>query len=52
MKQYLCGIDIGTSTLKATFLAADGTILGPYRREIVTAFPHPAHAEQDPEQRI
>lgn len=32
------------------FLAADGTMLGPFRREIETFFPEPFYVEQDPRQ--
>lgn len=50
MKEYVCGIDIGTSRLKLTFVAQDGSVLGPFGRELETVYPQPLYAEQDPEQ--
>ena len=50
MKHYVCGIDIGSSALKITLLAADGSTLGPFKREIITKFPKPSYAQQDPSQ--
>lgn len=49
MKQYVCGIDVGTSTLKISFIAKDGTSIGPFQREIDTIYPKPLYAEQSPE---
>lgn len=50
MKTYVCGIDIGSSTMKITLLGEDGSVLGPFKREIATKFPTPSYAEQDPSQ--
>lgn len=47
MKDYVCGIDIGTSMLKVTLVAGDGSRLGPFKREIETVYPQPSYAEQD-----
>ena len=50
MKRFVCGVDIGTSTLKVTLLSEDGSTLGPFRRELVTDYPKPLYAQQDPMQ--
>jgi xylulokinase len=50
MKDYVCGIDIGSSTLKLMFVAEDGSVLGPFKREIETYFPQPFYVEQEPGQ--
>ena len=50
MKRYVCGVDIGTSTLKITLLSDDGSTVGPFKRELVTDYPKPLYAQQDPMQ--
>jgi xylulokinase len=48
-KNYLIGIDLGTSGLKTVVLTADGQVVGSALREYPLEIPHPGWAEQDPE---
>ena len=50
MKDYVCGIDIGSSSLKIVFIAKDGSVIGPFRREIEAFHPQPMYVEQEPGQ--
>lgn len=50
MKDYVCGIDIGSSSLKVVFIAKDGSVIGPFRREIEAFHPQPMYVEQEPGQ--
>lgn len=49
-RQYLLGIDLGTSACKATALGLDGTALATAESRYPMSVPHPGWAEQAPEQ--
>jgi xylulokinase len=46
---YVIGCDIGTQSLKALLVAADGQIVGEANAAYDVAFPHPGWAEQAPQ---
>jgi xylulokinase len=48
-KNYLIGIDLGTSGLKTVVISKDGRMVGSALREYPLDIPHPGWAEQDPE---
>ena len=47
MKQYLCGIDVGTTGTKTMIFATDGTLQGKAYREYECVYPKPGWVEQD-----
>jgi xylulokinase len=47
--EYLLGIDLGTSSVRAALVGADGRVAGIAGREYPIQTPHPDWAEQDPE---
>ena len=49
MNRYVLGVDIGSSTLKITFLDSDGNTIGPFRREIKSYMPKLGWVEQNPQ---
>jgi xylulokinase len=49
MKQYLLGIDIGTSSVKALLVDTEGNIAAKTSREYPLSSPAPLWSEQDPE---
>lgn len=48
MAPVVLGIDLGTGSLKAVLLGADGAVLASATRGYPTSTPHPGWAEQDP----
>ena len=48
MKQYLLGIDIGTSACKAAVFDRNGEVIASASEEYPVYYPHPGWAEQDP----
>ena len=50
MKEYLLGIDIGTSACKVALFQTDGTVIGSANGEYPVYYPHPGWAEQNPEE--
>ncbi len=48
MKQYLLGIDVGTSACKAAVFERDGRVAASGTGEYPVYYPHPGWAEQDP----
>ena len=49
MKEFVLGIDIGSSSVKLTLLGNDGLISGSTGCEYPTAYPKPGWCEQNPE---
>lgn len=50
MKEYLLGIDIGTSACKVALFHTDGTVVGSANEDYPVYYPHPGWAEQNPEE--
>ena len=50
MKQYLLGIDIGTSACKIAIFDADGNVLATGNGDYNVYYPHLGWAEQNPEE--
>ncbi len=50
MKQYLLGIDIGTSACKIALFNRQGEVLGAANGDYNVYYPHPGWAEQNPEE--
>ena len=48
MKQYVAGVDLGTTGIKAVLFDETGTPVAQAQREASCAFPRPGWAEQDP----
>ena len=46
---YLLGIDLGTSSVRASLVAPEGTVVGIAARQYPISIPKPDWAEQDPE---
>jgi xylulokinase len=46
----MLGVDIGSSNMKVDFVDTTGRILGSASRELLTTYPRPDWAEQDPEE--
>jgi xylulokinase len=49
MSGYFLGIDLGSSSLKISFLSTDCSVTGPFSREIPGVFPQAGWTEQHPE---
>jgi hypothetical protein len=49
MKQYLLGIDVGTTGTKTLLFGTDGELLGHAYRPYATNIPQPLYSEQNPE---
>ena len=49
MKQYLLGIDVGTTGTKTLLFSTDGELLGHAYRPYDTNIPQPLYSEQNPE---
>jgi xylulokinase len=49
MEQTLIGIDVGTTSVKASLLDTRGTVLKGFADRYPTAHPRPGHVEQNPE---
>ena len=47
MEKYLCGIDVGTTGVKAMIFKLDGTVIGRGYREYGCTYPKPGWVEQD-----
>ncbi len=50
MKEYLLGIDIGTSACKVAMFQKDGTVVGSATGDYAVYYPHPGWAEQNPDE--
>lgn len=50
MKEYLLGIDIGTSSCKVALFAKDGTVVASTTGDYTVYYPHPGWAEQNPDE--
>ena len=50
MKEYLLGIDIGTSSCKVALFAKDGTVVASTTGDYAVYYPHPGWAEQNPDE--
>lgn len=50
MKQYLLGIDIGTSACKIAIFNREGTVMASSTGEYMVYYPHPGWVEQNPEE--
>lgn len=48
--RYILTVDLGTSGPKAAVVSSDGRIVGSGQRKVVTHFPAPGAAEQDPDE--
>src|SRR4028118_773618 len=49
--QYLLGIDVGTTGVKAVVIRADGTVVGSATEEYPLSTPQPLWSEQNPADR-
>jgi xylulokinase len=50
MKQYLLGVDIGTSACKVALFSADGQVVSQALKDYNVYYPAPGHVEQDPDE--
>lgn len=50
MKEYLLGIDIGTSACKVALFQTDGSVAGSTSCDYAVYYPHPGWAEQNPDE--
>ena len=48
MKEYLLGIDVGTSSCKVAVFAKNGEVIASTSADYPVAYPHAGWAEQDP----
>ena len=49
MKNYLLGIDVGTTGTKSLLFSSDGVLLGHAYRPYDTSIPMPLYSEQNPQ---
>jgi xylulokinase len=49
MHEWMLGVDLGTSGLKAVLLSSSGELIAEASQEYPTHYPHPNWAEQEPE---